>query len=158
MIPGLLNLRSLCVATIAAIGACASTPVATDSASPDSVRLRVTAVSVSGDANEVLTINATLENGSAEAFQRLGCLRPQMMIDSATASGWAELPALQSAELALCFSPYYIVGAHLTQAFETSFARKSPGTPFPRGIALRARVVGPTPESGPTAPVVILTR
>lgn len=157
MIPGLVHLRALFFAGMAVVGGCASTPASFDNASPDSVRLKVTSAIVSGSAGELLTITATLDNGSAEAFQRLGCLRPQMMLDSATANGWTALPAEQSVELAICISPYYIVGAHSVQSFETSFVRKSPGT-FPRGVALRLRVVGATPESGPTAPVVIITR
>ena len=158
MIIAIHSLRSLCIAALAALTGCSSTPVSYDGASPDSVRLHVTTVSVTGGANEILSATAMLDNGTAANFQRLGCLRPAMAIDSATATGWVELSAVQSTELALCFSPYYIVAAHSTQIFETSFVRKSPATTFPRGVALRVRIVGPTQDSGPTAPVVLTTR
>ena len=52
-------------------------------------------------------------------------------------------------------SPYYIVSAGTSQSFETSFVRTRPATWFPRGVALRLRVVGATPETGPVAPVIL---
>lgn len=142
-----------------ALSACASSPVdidaSYDSASPNSVRMKTTSISVTEAPNEVLYIAATLQNGTAEELRRFGCTRPALALDSATATGWVELSATQTESLALCFSPYYIVSAGTTQTFETAFMRKSPAKAFPRGVALRMRLVGPTPESGPTAPVIL---
>jgi hypothetical protein len=126
-----------------------------DSQSPNSVRMRLTTVATSSNANETVVLSATIQNGTTTEFRRFGCTRPALAIDSATATGWAELPALQLESLALCFSPYYIVSAGTTQAFETAFTRKSPALKFPRGVALRLRVIGETPEMGPVAPIVL---
>ena len=138
---------------------CARSPVdidaSYDSTSPNSVRMKTTAVSVTEAPGEVLFIAATLQNGTNTELRRLGCVRPALAVDSATGTGWAELSATQSESLALCVSPYYIVAAGTTQAFETGFVRKSPATKFPRGVALRLRLVGPTLDSGPTAPIIL---
>ena len=117
--------------------------------------MKTTSVSVTEAPNEVLYIAATLQNGTTDELRRLCCTRPALALDSATATGWVELSATQTESLALCFSPYYIVSAGTTQTFETGFVRKSSAKVFPRGVALRMRLVGPTPESGPTAPVAL---
>ncbi|MBC7841670.1 MAG: hypothetical protein H7099_05135 [Gemmatimonadaceae bacterium] len=144
----------------ASLAACASSPVdidaSYDSASPNSVRLKTLTVSVTAGPSETLFIGATLQNGTSTELRRLGCTRPELALDSATATGgWVELSATQSESLAQCVSPYYIVAAGTTQAFETGFMRNSPARTFPRGVALRLRLVGPTPESGPTAPIIL---
>jgi hypothetical protein len=144
-----------------ALSGCASTPVdinATyEETTRDAVTLKTTAYSATGSTVETLAISATLRNGTTTELRRMGCVRPELAIDSATATGgWVELPSTQQNEsLALCVSPYYIVAAGTSQSFETGFVRKSPATTFPRGVALRLRMVGPTPESGPTAPIIL---
>ena len=150
--------RPIVAALLLTLVACATTTALDDgydSQSPDTVRMRLTSVATSSNANETLALSAMISNGTATEFRRFGCTRPALAIDSATATGWAELPALQLESLALCFSPYYIVSAGTSVTFETAFVRKSPAMKFPRGVALRLRVVGETVEMGPVAPLVL---
>ena len=146
-------------AALIALTACATSATALDdswgSASPNSVRLRLTSATTASGTKETLTLRATIQNGTDTEFRRLGCTSPAVALDSATATGWAELPAEQLASLAICVSPYYIVSAGTSQSFETSFVRTSPATRVPRGVALRLRVIGATPEAGPVAPVIL---
>ena len=159
MLKRIRNVSLLATLALTSLSACATTSTSLDdsydSASPHSLRMRLTSATMSSGTKETLTLQATILNGTITEFRRLGCTRPALALDSASATGWTELSAEQTESLAVCFSPYYIIPAGTTQSFETGFVRKSPATTFPRGVALRLRVVGTTPDAGPFATVIL---
>ena len=159
MLKRIRKVRLLATLALTALSACATTSTSLDdsydSASPNSVRMRLTSATMSSGTKETLTLQGAILNGTVTAFRRLGCTRPALALDSATATGWTELSAEQTESLAVCFSAFYIIPAGTTQSFETAFVRKSPATTFPRGVALRLRVVGATPDAGPFATVIL---
>ncbi len=118
------------------------------------IRLTVNSASTSTTEVPVLRLSATLANGQAERLVLGNCVEPSAVIDSATATGWAELPTNQSISLVQCVAPLAIE-ARTAQTYDLVFNRTTAAATFPRGVALRVRIVRPDGEPGPVAPLVL---
>lgn len=128
----------------ALLTACASSPTAVDA-----IRLRLLEITQSAPADApVLFVKGEVVNASTEPMEGGGCERPDMAVDSLGVRGWVQLPVRQSAKPILCIRAY-TVDPGQTSLFQTWFQR-SDGSPFPRGVQLRLRVLQQGTVTGPT--------
>ncbi len=117
-------------------------------AEPGVVSLKVVDARVVSGTPEQLLITADLTNGTDADFQRTGCLRPAMTLDSIAGTQWIAMGVLLDEELISCVRTF-TVAAGATQRIDARFRRAVPSQRFPRGTALRMRVISPPAELEP---------
>ncbi len=117
-------------------------------AAPGVASLQVVDARIVPGASETLRITADLTNGTDNDFQRTGCQRPAMTLDSLAGTQWVSMGALQDEELIQCVRTF-TVAAGTTQRIDAQFRRAVPSQTFPRGTSIRVRVISPPAELEP---------
>lgn len=136
-----------------AVVSCESSPT---EAVTNGVRFRLLSVNITQPADaDVLSLRGELTNTRSTPLVSGGCLRPNLAIDSATATGWAPISTRQSEELIQCVRAF-TVDPGTTVPFEATLT-PDPAVAgrFPRGVALRLRVIDTTPNDGPVVPLAL---
>lgn len=144
--------RVLCCAAGAAIAAGCASRATTEPLS--GVSLRIASATTTATAVQQLRVRATIANDQSQRLVVGNCLEPSAAIDSATATGWVELPSTQAISTAHCVAPLAIE-ARTSQTFDLVFNRANTAATFPRNVSLRLRIVLPDGVTGPVAPLVL---
>lgn len=143
--------RTMLLAATLAMSACEGSPT---EANTDGVIFRLLSVSVTQPADgDMLVLSGELKNTRIVPLVSGGCTRPNLAIDSATATGWAPIRTRQYEELIQCIRAF-TVDPGATVRFEARLTPEGVGL-FPRGPALRLRVIDETPNAGPVVPLVL---
>ncbi len=117
-------------------------------AAPGVASLQVVDARVVAGATETLRITADLTNGTDADFQRTGCVRPPMTLDSIAGTQWVPMGAIQDEEQIQCVRTFTIA-AGATQRIDAQFRRAVASQKFPRGTSIRVRVLSPPAELEP---------
>ncbi|HYW49395.1 MAG TPA: hypothetical protein VE861_02250 [Gemmatimonadaceae bacterium] len=139
----------LCAAAVPIVSACASR------ATTEPLRgvfLQVASATTTATEVQQLRVRATITNDESQRLVVGNCLEPSAVIDSATATGWVELPSNQAISLAQCVAPLAIE-ARTSQTFDLVFSRANAAARFPRNVPLRLRIMLPDGVAGPVAPL-----
>ncbi len=117
-------------------------------AAPGVASLLVVDARVVAGTLETLRITADLTNGTNAEYQRNGCLRPAMELDSIAGTQWVSMGVRQREELIACVRPFTLA-AGATQRYDAEFTLPDTSKRFPRGKSIRLRVLSPPAELEP---------